>query len=129
MLRASNLADNDLQAAARANGLCMVIRSPEWRPRDGQVIEGCEITDSKKNSRSKSKRRRKWRNRPRSSPSIREQDEKINISELTTMETKSTEESKHPSPRPGDEDLLKTTDLYAPPKSRSILGRSTRINN
>ena len=41
--RASNLAGNDLQSAARANALCMIIRTPEWRPRNGDIIDGCEI--------------------------------------------------------------------------------------
>lgn len=41
--RASAAADNDLQAAARARALCMVIRKPDWRPCAGDVIEGCEL--------------------------------------------------------------------------------------
>lgn len=41
--RANTAADNDLQAAARARALCMVIRKPDWRPCEGDVIEGCEL--------------------------------------------------------------------------------------
>lgn len=41
--RASAAADNDLQAAARARALCMVIRKPDWRPCAGDFIEGCEL--------------------------------------------------------------------------------------
>lgn len=41
--RANAAADNDLQAAARASALCMVIRKPDWRPCVGDVVEGCEL--------------------------------------------------------------------------------------
>lgn len=41
--RAGNFADNDLQAAARANALCMVIRKPQWRPRVGHEVSGCHL--------------------------------------------------------------------------------------
>lgn len=41
--RANAAVDNDLQAAARARALCMVIRKPDWRPCAGDVIEGCEL--------------------------------------------------------------------------------------
>lgn len=41
--RASNFAGSDLQCAARANALCMVIRTADWRPRDGDNINGCRI--------------------------------------------------------------------------------------
>ena len=41
--RASNLAGNDLQGAARANALCMVIRTKDWRPRHGDTIDGCHV--------------------------------------------------------------------------------------
>ncbi|KAL8868558.1 MAG: hypothetical protein Q9174_004913, partial [Haloplaca sp. 1 TL-2023] len=84
------------------------------------------ITDRKKHGRSRSKGKRKWWNYPRRSSSIGEEDEKIKVPELTTIETKSTEESSHPSPRPGDEVLLNTRDLYTPAKSRSILDKLTK---
>lgn len=41
--RANVAVDNDLQAAARARALCMVIRKPDWRPCVGDVVEGCEL--------------------------------------------------------------------------------------
>lgn len=41
--RANAAADNDLQAAARARALCMVIRKSDWRPCVGDVVEGCEL--------------------------------------------------------------------------------------
>ena len=41
--RASNLTRHDLQAAARANALCMVIRGDNWRPRNEDEIEGCTL--------------------------------------------------------------------------------------
>ena len=41
--RATNLTGNDLQAAARANALCMVIRKSDWRPRAGDEIDGCQL--------------------------------------------------------------------------------------
>lgn len=44
--RASSLTKDDLQAAARAGALCMVIRKPDWRPRDGQIVHGCQVKES-----------------------------------------------------------------------------------
>ena len=44
--RASSLTKDDLQAAARAGALCMVIRKPDWRPLDGQIVHGCQVKDS-----------------------------------------------------------------------------------
>lgn len=41
--RANAAADSDLQAAARARALCMVIRKSDWRPCVGDVVEGCEL--------------------------------------------------------------------------------------
>lgn len=41
--RASNLAGSDLQGAARANALCMVIRKCDWRPKDGETVNVCCI--------------------------------------------------------------------------------------
>ena len=44
--RASSLTKDDLQAAARAGALCMVIRKPDWRPQDGQIVRGCQVKES-----------------------------------------------------------------------------------
>lgn len=41
--RASNLTGDDLQAAARANALCMVIRNHDWIPHAGDQIDGCQL--------------------------------------------------------------------------------------
>ncbi|KAG8528413.1 uncharacterized protein KY384_007331 [Bacidia gigantensis] len=41
--RAANLVRNDLQAAARANTLCTIVRSEEWKPIDGAEVHGCEV--------------------------------------------------------------------------------------
>lgn len=41
--RANTASDNDLQAAARARALCMVIRKSDWRPCVGDLVEGCEL--------------------------------------------------------------------------------------
>ena len=43
--RASNLAADDLQAAARANALCFVVRRPDWRPLDGDTVVGNALTE------------------------------------------------------------------------------------
>lgn len=43
--RASNLATDDLQAAARANALCFVVRRPDWRPIDGDKVIGSTLTE------------------------------------------------------------------------------------
>ncbi|PQE23466.1 pogo transposable element protein [Rutstroemia sp. NJR-2017a BBW] len=42
-MRASALAKTPLQMAVRANALCMVVRSQDWTPIDGDIIEGCNI--------------------------------------------------------------------------------------
>ena len=41
--RASNIVRNDLQAAARANALCMIVRSDEWKPLNEEEVSGCRI--------------------------------------------------------------------------------------
>ncbi|KAI9867408.1 MAG: hypothetical protein M1813_008966 [Trichoglossum hirsutum] len=43
ILRASKLARNDLRGAVRSGAMCMVVRTKEWRPRDGDIIEGCSL--------------------------------------------------------------------------------------
>ncbi|KAH0565188.1 hypothetical protein GP486_001417 [Trichoglossum hirsutum] len=43
ILRASKLAHNDLHAAVRSGAMCMVVRTREWKPRDGDILEGCSI--------------------------------------------------------------------------------------
>ena len=41
--RASNLDPDRLQAAARANAFCMIIRNEDWRPESGQTVPHCKI--------------------------------------------------------------------------------------
>ncbi|KAI4249389.1 MAG: hypothetical protein LQ352_005670 [Teloschistes flavicans] len=122
ILRASNFAGNDLQSAARANALCMVIRSPEWRPRDGQVIEGCKVVPPEE----KKKKRRKshwWK----LSCSSCEQSEQNGVHEITTLDSKSSEDAKLPLPGPTDEVTLKTTDPYSCPTPRNLIDTLTRV--
>jgi hypothetical protein len=40
--RASALSVKPLHGAARANALCMIVRGRDWRPKVGEVIEGCQ---------------------------------------------------------------------------------------
>ncbi|RFU26857.1 hypothetical protein B7463_g9482, partial [Scytalidium lignicola] len=43
-LRASALADTSLHQATLANALCMVVRSKDWRPMNGETVPGCSYT-------------------------------------------------------------------------------------
>ena len=52
--RASSLAKDDLQAAARAGALVMVTRGKDWRPVDGDTISGCRIQGAEADSRPQS---------------------------------------------------------------------------
>lgn len=117
ILRASNLAGNDLQSAARANALCMVIRSPEWRPKDGQIVEGCRIEELEAPMKKK-RRRKKWY----LWPTATEGDVKGGISDAKDI-------GNVPVLRSTDcnEVALKTTDLYVPPLPRNSIDNLTRI--
>ncbi|KAL8668879.1 MAG: hypothetical protein Q9168_006511 [Polycauliona sp. 1 TL-2023] len=120
ILRASNLAGNDLQAAARANALCMVIRGPEWRPRDGQIVDGCSIGTSKAQEIRK-------RKKPSKSPVVRErQCEKGDAPRIAIVDTSISDDTTAWSPVRTNEVTLKTKDPYAPPPDRSLLDRCTR---
>ena len=48
--RASNVVRNDLQAAARANALCMIVRSVDWRPLNEEEVTGCKIEKVEKDA-------------------------------------------------------------------------------
>ncbi|KAI4262619.1 MAG: hypothetical protein L6R42_002202 [Xanthoria sp. 1 TBL-2021] len=123
ILRASNLAGYDLQAAARANALCMVIRGPEWRPRDGQVVQGCTIETSKKQ-----RRKRKRRISPSKNPFVRNgQSEEGGAPEITIVHTDMSDDTPIQSPIRGNEVTLKTKDLYTPPPARSLIDKLTRF--
>lgn len=123
ILRASNFAGNDLQSAARANALCMVIRSPEWRPRDGQVIEGCEVVPPEKTK----KKRNCWWRLSHGQLSSCEGSEKNGLHVITTLDSKYSEDAKVPGPEPGNEVTLKTTDLYSCPTPRNLVDKLTRV--
>lgn len=63
------------------------------------------------------------------SPSQRatsEKDEKNGVVEISTLDTKSFEDARIPTPGHGDEVTLKMTDLYTPPAPRGLLDRLTR---
>lgn len=120
ILRASNLAGNDLQAAARANALCMVIRSPEWRPKDGQVIEGCEIKAAEKTAR-----KRKWSERLLCRSTVTAPEEKSFEMEISTCDSNASAATGVLT-RAIDEVTLKTTDIYSPPASRHKMDKITK---
>lgn len=124
ILRSSNLAGNDLQSAARANALCMVIRSPEWRPKDGQVIEGCRIEELEDPKEKKCKMRRRWKWWPTPVES-----DKRATAEISSLELQVKGSDDRPAFRPveGSEVTLKTIDPYAPPPPCGFVDRLTRI--
>ena len=123
ILRASNLAGNDLQSAASANALCMVIRSPEWRPSNGQVVEGCTfktLDQSKKQERWKRGFGRLW-------TSCTHFDGNNDPLEIDDLDTKVPKDILALSSMGDFEVALKTTDLYMPRAPRSIIDTLTRI--
>ncbi|KAF2258121.1 hypothetical protein CC78DRAFT_538017 [Lojkania enalia] len=52
--------ESDLQKARRCGALCMIVRATDWRPRDGDVVEGCvirtEIPEPEKKVKKKNKK-------------------------------------------------------------------------
>lgn len=56
VLRASNLAGNNLQAAVKARALCIVVKSKEWRPSSGDVVKGCGVEVRETDAKSKGDR-------------------------------------------------------------------------
>lgn len=44
--RASCLAKDQVQQAARAGALCILVRTPKWVPREDEVVTGCVIDDA-----------------------------------------------------------------------------------
>ncbi|KAL8700223.1 MAG: hypothetical protein Q9224_001061 [Gallowayella concinna] len=129
ILRASNLAGNDLESAARANALCMVIRAPEWRPRDGQIIEGCSIAPPMERKKKRQKRRRLSLRELMSClrAGDREKGEKRSAPEITVVDTNTSVETSIQAAIHGNEVILKTVDLYAPPRARTLIDKLTRI--
>ncbi|KAI4153794.1 MAG: hypothetical protein LQ341_000488 [Variospora aurantia] len=153
ILRSSNFAGNDLQAAARANALCMVVRSPEWRPKDGQVVEGCsldELNDPIKEKKPCWKRGNgsardrnhgtslatsfqfvtrllrpvlAWPLRSRT-PKPAERDDSP---EVSTVEMKAVNDTIVSRPTTSSQVTMKITDPYAPPPPHRLIDKLTRL--
>ncbi|KAL8904439.1 MAG: hypothetical protein Q9207_003268 [Kuettlingeria erythrocarpa] len=124
ILRSSNLAGNDLQSAARANALCMVIRSPEWRPKDGQLIEGCRIEELQDPRKERCKLGTWWR---RWTKPVGKHKKAIAESSTLVLEVKLSNDTSSTQPVEGSEVTLKTTDPYAPPPPGGLIDKITRI--
>ncbi|KAL8809342.1 MAG: hypothetical protein Q9223_003143 [Gallowayella weberi] len=128
ILRASNLAGNDLESAARANALCMVIRAPEWRPRDGQIIEGCSIAPpTQRNKREKGTISSLRGLFSCFHASDRKKSKKSSAPEIIVVDTSTSAETPIQSPIRGNEVIMKTVDLYAPPPSCTLIDKLSRI--
>ena len=111
---ASNFAPNDLQAAARAKALCMVIRNPDWRPRDGDEIEGCEVELDKIRGEV-----------VKETPHEEARDpEKKDPLDLVVAEASQSEPN---SPADSNSVNVHIRDPYVPPKPRNLLERCFRI--
>ncbi|KAL9596660.1 MAG: hypothetical protein Q9219_005655 [cf. Caloplaca sp. 3 TL-2023] len=115
ILRASNLAGNDLQAAARADALCMVIRNPEWRPKDGQVVQGCRIEEFVQ-PESKKKGVKSWR----SWFTVADGRCGNNILGSSSYEDKGVHDLIGLQSMGSNEVTLRTTDIYTLPRARNF---------
>ncbi|KAH8808755.1 hypothetical protein F5884DRAFT_675550 [Xylogone sp. PMI_703] len=58
-LRASALADTSLHQATLANALCMVVRSKDWRPLNGEVVQGCSYAYKERDEEEEKKKEKK----------------------------------------------------------------------
>ncbi|KAI4128145.1 MAG: hypothetical protein LQ338_002882 [Usnochroma carphineum] len=105
----------------------MVIRGPDWRPKDGQVVEGCrvEALEDPKKKRKMSKKKSRWLLWPFGHPHT-ERIKEDGTPEKSTLELEDTKDSPTSQPSKGDEVTLKTTDLYAPRPSRGLIDKLTR---
>lgn len=129
ILRASNFASNDLQSAARANALCMVIRSPAWRPKDGQIVEGCTIekhvpSGEKKGCGSKEWLRWLW---PISWKVGTNKSARGSLSDTFSSDHEDTGDTLALQSIDSSEVTLRTTDLYQPPVPRNKVDKLTRV--
>ncbi|KAL8962145.1 MAG: hypothetical protein Q9193_001412 [Seirophora villosa] len=155
--RSSNFAGNDLQAAARANALCMVVRSPEWRPKDGQVVEGCKF-DELEDPQKKKEKSSWWRGHgkhgsaedgsdgtvladlwhsvicvlcpSRAWPCLSRTTERAkedDAPEISTVEMKGVDDATGAQPTTGSQVTMKITDPYAPPPPRHLIDKLVRI--
>ena len=111
--RASSLTKDDLQAAGRAGALCMVIRKPDWRPRDGQIVHGCQIKESAEEQAPE-----------RASANLDEKDKQTGLSasemSASRVSTGSTVASQNAS-------SLIVREPYEPPKPSSFLDKISRV--
>ncbi|KAL9124104.1 MAG: hypothetical protein Q9217_006534 [Psora testacea] len=111
--RSANLTSNDLQAAARANALCMVIRTADWKANSGDEIHGCKVEKTEGSSQ----------------PSLpedqnQEKDSSLNRVEIRETSTNSTAATLGDGTANAS---FKITDFYTPPPPFSILDRMYRI--
>jgi len=51
ILTYASFGETDLQKAARAGALCMVVRNQDWRPEPGDIVADAYLEDTKKKSR------------------------------------------------------------------------------
>ncbi|KAL8949949.1 MAG: hypothetical protein Q9222_003981 [Ikaeria aurantiellina] len=124
--RAGNLANNDLQAAARANALCMVIRAPDWRPRDGQIVEGCTFEEPPKKPAKSCWWKWKKKSNPQHGVSVPGLNEKAVIEELCPVRSATENSVQAHRLLNGSEVMLKTKDLYMPSLPRNRIEYLTR---
>ncbi|KAL9610932.1 MAG: hypothetical protein Q9167_004410 [Letrouitia subvulpina] len=115
ILRATNLAPNDLQAAARANALCMVIRTPEWRPKEGEVIQGCQVDNVGTSTTALAQE---------SGIADLEKQLESNSSAFDASQTLGT--SFAVATKDAENVILKTRDIYEPPPLRNLTDSVTR---
>lgn len=111
--RAGNLAGNDLQAAARANALCMVIRKPEWMPHIGDEISGCQLEVPSIEADGA----------PTSNPP--KDKDNYELEPAGTVESGSSCDQGHS--RENNELQVQITDLYSPPLCNGLVDRISRV--
>lgn len=113
--RASSLTRDDLQAAARAGALCMVVRKPDWRPENGQVIHGCGIRDAVEEQSSEGTR-----------ASVDEENSRsCRVSDIEKLGSRTSNcDSGRNNP---NEVALHVTDPFNPPASSSLLDKLSRV--
>ena len=114
--RAANLTHDDLQAAARANALCMVVRAADWKPEDGEVTHGCRFEKTEGSSRSSRSENVKKEAHQKELPLT-----SVNIEEAATSSTTSTR-----GDTPGAL-TFNITNSYTPPPAFGVLDRIYRI--
>ncbi|KAI4180259.1 MAG: hypothetical protein L6R41_007346 [Letrouitia leprolyta] len=130
ILRASNFTSNDLQSAARANALCMVIRSPEWRPKDGQIVEGCTI---EKHVESKGKKgcasKKKWLRWlwPMQWPTSANKHARRSFADTSSLDREDTSDALALQSLESSEVTLMISDLYQPPVPHKRIDKLTRV--